>query len=282
MRHKRRRKCLNSKAHSPTAGSPAEAPSPSSLRMGGLRRLKTLGQGRNRAWTAVTALLVLVGVLASVLGARAVARSDADKARLAFHLASTEVASSLRLAIQHEEDLVVSASAFFSGNPNASPADFDRWAESVRALQRYPELKDFGLVIAVPASRLAAVEARMAATPLLPLGPQSVGSKEPLRIIPPGNRPYYCLAVAGLARSAATVLPPGLDFCALAPALFPSSLLGADQLRAGRGWRNHDVGTRDPGVPRRGGALDAGGAPAGVRGVDWRAARAQRRVGAGA
>ena len=205
-----------SETSSPTAGSPSEGASLSTSRMGRLMRLKPLGQGRKSVWAAITVLLVLVGVLASVLGARAVARSDADKARLGFHLASTEVASSLKLAIQHEEDLIVSAGAFFSGNPNASPADFDRWAESVRALQRYPELKDFGLVIAVPASRLAAVEARMAATPLLPLGPQSVGSKEPLQILPPGNRPYYCLAVAGLARSAATVLPPGLDFCALA------------------------------------------------------------------
>jgi hypothetical protein len=39
------------------------------------------------------------------------------------------MASTLKLAIQHEEDLVISASAFVTGNPNASPADFDRWAE---------------------------------------------------------------------------------------------------------------------------------------------------------
>jgi len=170
-------------------------------------------------WVVAMMLLVLAGIFAAVIGARAVARSDADKAQLASRVASGGIASTLKLALQHEEDLVVSASAFVAGNPNASPAGFDRWAESVHAMQRYPELQDFGLVILVPASRLAAVKARMNASPLLPLGPRSEGSKEPLQILPPGRRPFYCLSTAGLARNAAIVLSAGLDFCALAPTL---------------------------------------------------------------
>jgi diguanylate cyclase (GGDEF)-like protein len=176
-----------------------------------LRRKSTLA--------AVAALLVLAGALASVLGARAVARSNADKARLAFHLASAEIASTLTLAIQHEEDLVVNASAFVSGNPNTSAADFDRWAESVDAMRRYPELQNIGLVTLVPASRLGAFKTHIAANPVRPLGPQSVGPREALQITPAGSRPYYCFAVAGLARSAATYIPAGVDYCALAPTL---------------------------------------------------------------
>jgi diguanylate cyclase (GGDEF)-like protein len=38
-------------------------------------------------------------------------------------------------------------------------------------------------------------------------------------LLPAGRRPYYCLAVAGLAKSAATYLPGRLDYCALAPTL---------------------------------------------------------------
>jgi diguanylate cyclase (GGDEF)-like protein len=168
----------------------------------------------------VMVALVLAGVISSVFGARAVARSDAGKARLAFHLASAEIASTLKLAIQHEEDLVISASAFVTGNPNVSPADFDRWVESERAMQRYPELQNIGLVRLVAASRLAAFEARLAANPVRPLGPNSVGPAESvLHILPQGSRPYYCLAVAGLARSASSYLPAGVDYCALAPAL---------------------------------------------------------------
>jgi diguanylate cyclase (GGDEF)-like protein len=170
-------------------------------------------------WAAATALLVIAGIVASVLGAKAVARSDADKAKLSSHLASAEIASTLKLAIEHEEDLVVSASAFVSENPHVSAAEFDVWAESVHAMQRYKELQDIGLVQMVPAGHLAAFQARMAAHPLRPLGPNSLGPVESPQVLPVGARPFYCLAVAGLSRNAKTYLPGGLDYCALAPSL---------------------------------------------------------------
>jgi diguanylate cyclase (GGDEF)-like protein len=180
---------------------------------------RLLDRGPTGLWVGLTVVLALAGVLAAVLGARAVARSDADRARLSFHLASAEIASSIKLAIQHEEDLVVGASAFVTGDPTASPAGFDRWAESVQAMRRYPELQNIGLVKLVPAAGLAAFQAGMAANPLRPLGPATPGPKENGRVLPAGSRPYYCLAVAGLAKSAATYLPEGLDYCALAPTL---------------------------------------------------------------
>ncbi len=204
---------------SPAGDSLHRAPSRPRSRTGGLWRLKSLWQGRNRVWTGITVLLVLAGVLASVLGARAVARSDADHARLAFHLASAEIASTLKLAIQHEEDLVVSASAFVTDNPDASAAAFDKWGESVHAIARYPELQDFGLVTLVGASHMAAFETRIAAHPVRPLGAHAPAPAEDFQVLPPGSRPYYCLAVAGLARSSATVIPKGLDYCAIAPTL---------------------------------------------------------------
>jgi diguanylate cyclase (GGDEF)-like protein len=176
-------------------------------------------KGHRGAWAVAAGLLVLAGVIGSVLGARAVARSGADRGRLAFHLASNEIASTLGLAIQHEEDLVVSASAFVSGNPHASAADFDRWAQAVHAMQRYPELQNIGLVALVPASHLPAFEAKMAAHPVRPFGPGSLPMENQVEIVPSGNRPYYCLAVAGLARNTASYIPVGLDYCAFAPAL---------------------------------------------------------------
>jgi diguanylate cyclase (GGDEF)-like protein len=196
-----------------------EAAFPSESRAGGLRGVVAAARGRRGMWVVAMMLLVLAGIFAAVIGARAVARSDADKAQLASRVASGGIASTLKLALQHEEDLIVSANAFVVGNPNASPAGFDRWAESVHAMQRYPELQNFGFLILVPASRLAAVRARINASPVLALGPQTRGPKEPLQILPAGRRPFYCLAAAGMARNAATVLPPGLDFCALAPTL---------------------------------------------------------------
>ena len=184
-----------------------------------LGRLRSLASGRRAVWAAVAATLALAGTIAAVLGARAVAHSDANRAREGFHLGSAEVASTLELAIQHEQDLVADTSAFVAGHPDVSPANFDRWSEAAGAMRRYPELQDIGLVALVPASRLKAFEAHIAANPIRPLGPNSVGPKERFQILPAGRRPYYCFAIAGLERTLATYLPDGVDFCALAPEL---------------------------------------------------------------
>ena len=111
----------------------------------------------------------------------------------------------------------MSASAYVSGNPQATPADFDRWATSVQAMRRYPELQNIGLVRLVPASQLGAFKAYIAAHPVRPLGPHSVAPEEGFQVLPPGPRPYYCFAVAGLARNTAAYIPAGADYCALAP-----------------------------------------------------------------
>ncbi len=187
------------------------------------RALPPLGAGRAARrrvlWPAIAAVLAVAGTLAAVLGARAVGRSDASHQRMAFHLASGEVAASLKQTIQHEEDLVVAAGAFVRDNPSATPADFDRWSESVDAMRRYPELQNVGLVAFVPAGALGALKARLAADPVRPLGPGTLPASRGLQIEPAGRRHYYCLAVAGVARSLATYIPAGVDYCALSPQL---------------------------------------------------------------
>jgi diguanylate cyclase (GGDEF)-like protein len=171
-------------------------------------------------------LLAAAGTLAAVFGARAIAHSDASHKRTAFHLASTEIAASLKQAIQHEEDLVVAAGAFIRSNPQASSAAFEAWSESVNAMQRYPELQNIGLVAFVARRRLRELQARLLADPVLPPGPRP--SARRLEIEPAGSRPYYCIAVAGIARSLATYIPAGVDYCALSPQL----ILARDRGRA--------------------------------------------------
>ena len=187
-----------------------------------LRRIDALRGSHRNFWIGLTVVLVLGGTLASVLGARAVASSEAQKAKLASHLASNEIAAALKLAILHEEDLVVSASAYVTGNPHATPADFDNWASSVQAMRRFPELQNIGLVKLVPAAQLPSFERFLAAHPVRPLGPHSVAPEEGFQVLPGGRRPYYCFAVAGLARSTASYIPGGADYCALAPTLITS------------------------------------------------------------
>jgi len=203
---------------SPSMGTPrAATPAFATWPARALARAKRSPRRGLDPWLAVAAVLMLGGAFATVARARAVARSEAAKAHLAFRISSEEIASTLKLAIQHEEDLVVAASAFVTSNANSSPVAFDRWAESVQAMQRYPELQNIGLVTLVPASRLAAFQTRMAANPVRPFGAHSLPRREGRGVLPPVKAPFYCLAVAGLARNPAAYLPTRLNYCALAP-----------------------------------------------------------------
>ncbi|MCW3068192.1 MAG: hypothetical protein JWL67_817 [Solirubrobacterales bacterium] len=229
--------------------SESQPPSPSGSSAPSTSR-KTRAHGLSRKhrgiWAAITALFVAAAGAASLLGALSVAHTDAEKAKLAFHLSSAEIASTLKLAVQHEEDLVISASAFVASRPGVSATAFDRWAESVHAMQRYPELQDIGLVVMVHAAELPAFKARMAAHPLRPLGPQVPGPKEPFQLFPAGRRAYYCFAVAGLARSISEYLPRGLDYCALAKSLVPARDSGASSYAPFMGAATTTLGVETP------------------------------------
>lgn len=144
-----------------------------------------VAQDRRGVWTAVAVLCVIAGSLASLLGAHAVARSDESSTRQAFHRSSIAIASTLSLAIRHEEQLTVSASTYFADHPNASPAEFGRWMRWARTRRRYPELDALGLLSlgdASPALRLARDTARSIYTPI------SAGSRSALTIETPVYR----------------------------------------------------------------------------------------------
>jgi diguanylate cyclase (GGDEF)-like protein len=185
------------------------------------------GHGRrNRQWLATLLVCALACSAAALLGAHAVARSDAQRGRLDFRSSSKQIASSVGTAIEHEEDLVIGASAFITEHPKISPSGFDQWARTVRAFARYPELQDLGLVQLVPSSQLHAFESQLAANPVLAIDGHTGQQPGTLSVLPPGPRAYYCFATAGLARNQATYLPAGLDYCALAPDLLPSRETG--------------------------------------------------------
>ena len=165
---------------------------------------------RQPAWLMGVAVLVASGGIAgAVLAASSVARNDATASQREFERSSAEVASTLQLAIQHEQDLTVSASGFFLGTPDASNAEFIQWANTVHALDRYPELQGFGHAVLVPSAQLAAFSVRAMADPVGPLSPDGK-----FHVVPPGERPFYCLGVAGVWRQSQLTVPAGLDFCA--------------------------------------------------------------------
>jgi diguanylate cyclase (GGDEF)-like protein len=166
-------------------------------------------KGRSYLSAAMAILLVLLGTAGSVVASTAVARSDTEKSRRAFAASSPAVASNLKLALQHEEDLVVSTSGYVISNPNVSTAELRAWAANVRAAPRYPELQGLAVVVLVPRSQLAAFATRAQADAAGPPGPGRT-----LVIIPPGDRPFYCFSQAvGYTAPGVPVLPAGLDVC---------------------------------------------------------------------
>ncbi len=181
-------------------------------------------RGRSRrlgAGVVIAALLALAGVACTVFAARSLSRSDAQKSRQAFTQASSQIASTLRLAIAREQDLVVSAGVFELENPHASNADFKRWTRQQGAFERYPELSGVAILAFVPRSRLPAFAIRAEADPAGPLGPGGT-----FAVTPAGVRPYYCFLTRTLDRGEQSPVPAGADACAAAPELIESRTSG--------------------------------------------------------
>ncbi|MEP7179877.1 MAG: diguanylate cyclase, partial [Pseudonocardiales bacterium] len=153
-------------------------------------------------------MLAIGGISGSVVAASTVARNNARVSLEAFQSSSATIASTLQLTIRQEEDLIVSAGGFVAGNPAASNSEFVRWATSVRALARYPELAGFGHTVVVSAAALPAFAAHAVIDPA-----GTLAADGSFQIVPPGKRAIYCLLVGQAGRASAT-LPAGFDFCA--------------------------------------------------------------------
>jgi diguanylate cyclase (GGDEF)-like protein len=210
---------------------PASEPSATSRRIA----------GRTVVWALIAIVIAAGGTIASILGAHKVARNDAAKTRSSFGTTAAGVASNVNLSLQRQEDLTNSTSTFFAEHPNASPAQFTAWARRGHLLRRFPELEKLGLVAVVRATQLAAFEEQItghaATAPAAPASASASASTstsatsstsatkpavpagKAIRIIPPGDRGYYCLTAAGLARASVKTPPAGLDYCARTPTL---------------------------------------------------------------
>jgi diguanylate cyclase (GGDEF)-like protein len=95
-------------------------------------------------WAIAAVICAALGVLASLLGAHTVARNDSASSRQDFQQGSAAIASTLTLAMHHEQQLTVSASTFFADHPHAKPAEVAVWTRWARTTHRYPELDALG------------------------------------------------------------------------------------------------------------------------------------------
>jgi diguanylate cyclase (GGDEF)-like protein len=213
-------------ANGPVATPQPDAQIPTSPSQEGVGRFV---RSRKLVWALVAILCTAAGVVGSLSGAHAVARSGASTSRQTSRQTAAGIAASVKAAIRHEEDLAIGASTYFAGNSKTSRAEFDTWVKWARTLRRFPELEGLGLVTLVHGQELAAFHARVTgqttkateaakATASQPAAPADGG----LRVVPTGSRPFYCLAVANLVRSPAKRPPAGLDYCAVTPGLLAS------------------------------------------------------------
>jgi diguanylate cyclase (GGDEF)-like protein len=167
------------------------------------------GGTRVRVWAILAVVIAAGAVAGAVFAARSVAASSTARSQGAFRHTSAEVAVRLELAIQRENDLVITAAGFFLTDPRATSAQFRAWSTSIQALRRFPELLSWGEIDRVPASGLGAFAARFVSGPSGYAPP--VGSFHP---IPTGRRPYYCLVAALQHRPAQPAAPAAVDYCA--------------------------------------------------------------------
>jgi diguanylate cyclase (GGDEF)-like protein len=159
-------------------------------------------------WIAIAVVVVSVGFLGSFFGARNFAQNNVQQARQNLQTSTAEISSTLNLAIQHEQDLAISAGAFVVENPNASESSFIRWVNNVDAFQRYPEILAVAEVLIVRPSQLAAFAVRAAIN-----AKESKAPSQTFTLTPPGKRPFYCLVDVEHARAGQTEIPIGLDLC---------------------------------------------------------------------
>ena len=162
-----------------------------------------------RTWLAGAALVVVLGVVGSAFAARAVARSDEQKSERAAAAASTEIVSHLRLAIEHERDLVLSASAFIVADPNVSNSQFNRFLVADHAWSRYPEVLGVARLVVVPEAQLQAYAARAVDDPT-----GTLAADGSFQVYPPGKRPFYCFLDLSGQRPHTPQSPAGADTCA--------------------------------------------------------------------
>jgi type II secretory pathway pseudopilin PulG len=124
---------------------------------------------RKNLWAAIAVVLAVVGVVGSILVANGAGHNAAADSRREAVASSREIASTLQLAIQHEQDLVVDTSASISRDPDLTETAFRQWIMAISAFKRYPELSGMSEITIVPASQLSGFVARETLDPPGPL-----------------------------------------------------------------------------------------------------------------
>ncbi|HVA10414.1 MAG TPA: EAL domain-containing protein [Acidimicrobiales bacterium] len=174
---------------------------------------------RGHVWVQIGSVLLVLGVGASVFGASSVAQQASDQSYRSLVANSADIASTLKLAIVHEQDLVTNVGALFVRDPQMTQTEFLQWIHAMSAFSRYPELQGLSELVMVRSADLVAFASRILRDP-----PGTLSANGAYVVTPAGFRPYYCLETVSVSRVSNTPLPAALDYCATG--------LGSDFLKA--------------------------------------------------
>jgi diguanylate cyclase (GGDEF)-like protein len=153
-------------------------------------------------WSSVTAALMLLGVIGSIVGAHSVAKTQELHNAKDFSTSSNQIASTLRLTIEHQQDLVKSTESFLLGNPHATESQFKTWSSDLRVLKQYPGLTGLEVINYVTTAELGAYLERAT----------KQHNKVPTLLLL-GLRPFYCFSPLAIATRAGQAAPYSIDFC---------------------------------------------------------------------
>ena len=160
-------------------------------------------------WAAMSALVVLCGVLATGVVASAQLESSRNERVRAYNETSEDLASAVQLELQRQTDLLVSTGAYVAEHPTISGDHLRRWIQSIRALDRYPELLGVLFVRVVDHHAVDAYVGEMRAA-----GTELAGPDGSFEVQPPGPRDWYCLIQAvGYQADTEIHAVPGFDYC---------------------------------------------------------------------
>ncbi|HEV2980269.1 MAG TPA: bifunctional diguanylate cyclase/phosphodiesterase [Solirubrobacteraceae bacterium] len=192
------------------AGSPSTAPGAGTSWLSGRVRVALIG-----------ALIVLVGVAGSAFIAIEWRASVIDSNNKSFHSTATDATNALRSELTTNIGLTRTLRARAAMGTQDGESGFLLW---YRELQRGAPASPHvvaTLIERVPASGLPAFRRQAEADPAF----RSVVSSK-FKVVPPGNRPVYCLTRAIVGSAGGAGLYPGmLDYCA-PTAAGPSPYLG--------------------------------------------------------
>jgi EAL domain-containing protein (putative c-di-GMP-specific phosphodiesterase class I)/GGDEF domain-containing protein len=150
--------------------------------------------GGRRRWLAAACAIVVLGVAGSLAAALLWRASVRSRERQAFQTSAADISGTLKTQLRRDTDFVRSVRAVMTEQPNLSASGFQSWLALLEDEREQPAGYGALIVRSVPASQLAAFEARRDADPafrkLVGGQPEAVATGESSR---------YCLLAAGTA-----------------------------------------------------------------------------------